>query len=508
MAKPKRRKATLHSAGKVTEQDLLERARELAEDPSPAIPVCDGGCVLFSPVKAAQRAIPRIHAQREDEKALTRAANGGNELARAYAATLLLAREGKIPYVADIKLGGEIIPYVVRGSAKPFFLAGLQHYDDRATRLLAVASWARKRRMHFYSADRGIVCTGKRAAPPADFIAEEAQLLGLAAAGDARFTCGHTGEGVRVRWRAAQVVFERCLACASGVSTLSALLRHIAAPKPATQFEVEAILPPLEARAGVLPPIEVRVPEEPLTAYLAGRLPDTAFVDAARAARVAALKAGGAHFVAGDVSYGDDVDAFLRALGAGPDEERALRAAIAAHAGPVVLDRPTLARAVAELWPQHGLRMLEAASDAGTAARLHREKPNADEALDLLRKAAREGAGRAALAGLPDYPTLPPAAAAADAIARAFRGQGREAAVRVAQERANVAKAKGASLAMLIALQAHRGQEWRFSSSDQDVARSLAPHVEALLQGPPTGYHDALVAASRSAGETADIRAR
>lgn len=505
MAKPKRRKATLHSAGKVTEQELLERARELYEDPTPVIPLCEGPCGFFSPVKAARAAIPRVHAARDDEAKLLKFAASGNELARAYAATLLLAKTEKIPVVADLRLGGESVPYVIRGKAKPLFLAGVQHHDDRALRLLAVANWARKRKLHFYSADRGIVCTGKKPAPPADFLAEEAELVGLHAEGEKRYACGHEGDRVLVRWAGADVVFERCTSCAGDASLLATLRRHVAAPHVDRQFTVEPILRPFQGEA---PGAPVELPGDVRAAYLAGRLNDRTLLDAARQARIASLRSGNAQYVAGDVSYGGDVDAFLEALGAGPVEARALRAGLAAYGGSLVLERASLARAAAELWPSHGRAMLAAVSDETTAQQLHREKVAPDEALELLRRAAREGAGRAALAALPAYPTLPPAAAAADAIARVYRGEGREAAVRAAQERASVVKAKGIALAMLTALQARQGQDWRFSESDREVAAALAPHVEALLRGDAEGYHEALVAASRGSGETADVRRR
>ena len=500
MAKPKRRKATLHSAGKVTEQELLERARELYEDPSPVIPICEGPCGLFSPVKAARSQIPRVHAARDDEGKLLRLASRGNELARAVAATLLLAKAEKIPIVADLRLAGENVPYVMRGKAKPLYLAGVQHHDDRALRLLAFASWARKRGLHFYSADRGVVCTGKRPAPPSDFLAEEAELVGLHADGASRYTCGHEGDLVALRWAGADVLFERCVSCAGDGSLAATVRKHVAAPRVERQLSVEARLRPIQGAAPA--PVELR-PDVRL-AYLSGKLNDRALLEAARATRTSALRQGVA-YVAGDVSY-PDVEAFLAGLGASADESRALRAGLAAHATGIVLDRPSLARAVAELWPTQGRAMLAAVSDEATAAQLHKEKVAPDEALELVRRAAREGAGRAALGALPSYGALPPAASAADAIARAFRGQGREPAVRIAQERANHPKAKGVCLAMLTALQARAGQDWRFSDADRDIAASIAPHAETLLRGDPVGYHDALVAATRGSGETAEVR--
>lgn len=502
----KRRKATLHSAGRVVEADLLERARELSQDPSLATPVCEGGCVLFSPVKAAQRAIPRIHAAREDEAALQKLASKGNDLARAYAATLLLARSQKVPFVADIKFAGETIPYVIRGKAKPFFLAGLQHYDDRALRLLSVAPWSKKRRIHFFSADRGIVCTGKRFAPPSDWLAEEAEALGLAETG-AVYACGHEGDAVVLHWPGG-VRFERCLACAGDESTLGRVVKHMLAPGMRGALRAEPRLVPLVARAGAALTVAAAVPEETLATYLRGGMSDALLLEAARAARVGALKASGAHLVAGDESFGDDVDAFVASLHASPAEERALRAALAAHKGPVVLDRATSARALAELWPTYGRMMLEAVSDAETASRFHKEIVTPDEAVDVVRRAAREGAGRAVSAALPTYASLPPAAAAADAIARTFRAQGRDAALRMAQERAGNPKAKGVALAALTALGGGKGMDWKFTQEDREIAAAIAPHVRELLHGAPGDYDAALRAATRGAGETQDFAPR
>lgn len=488
MAKPKRRKATLHSAGRVTEQEILASARALRDDPAHVIPQCDGSCVLFSPVKAARRQMPLVYAARDDESKLQRLAGRGNDLARAFAATLLLAKADTIPFVADLKLGGEVVPYVMRGKAKPFFLAGLQHHEDRKLRLLAVAPWSRKRGMHFFSAERGIVCTGKRAAPPADFVREELALLGL----DEQGGCGHDGDAVMLRWEPANVTLSRCAACAGTENTFLRLSEHMAGPRLYDQFHVDARLGGLGGE--VTPALR--------EAYVRGQLTDAKLLEGARLARAASLRAAGKAYATGETLHAD-VNSFLAALSPTPEEARALRAGLAAHEGGLVLDRASVARAFAALWPTQGRRMLEAVSDAATADALHREKVAPDEAVEIVRRAAREGAGRAALSTLPRYRSLPPAAAAADAVARTFRTQGREAAVRAAQDRANAPKAKAASLGMLVALDAQRGTGWRFSQGDHDAAAAMAPHVETLLRGDAKGYHEALAAVSLLSGETA-----
>lgn len=511
MAKPRRRKATLHSAGRVTEADLLERARALAEDPSLATPVCEGGCVLLSPVAAARRAIPRVHAARDDEKALQRLASRGNDLARAYAATLLVARSGKVPFVADLRVGGETIPYVIRGKAKPFFLAGLQNHHDRALRLLAFAPWAKKRKMHFFSADRGVVCTGRQARPPVDFVEEEAALLGLERKGDA-FVCEHGGaasgrDSIVVRWRAAGVRLERCEECAEDEgSTVGELKRHMAGPRLSTQFEADVSLAPFR---GVPLDVDAPLPAETARKYVEGALGDAALLEAARQARVDALRASGRRaYVAGDTSHGDDADAFLASLAPNASEEQALRAALAEHEGAVVLERASTSRALAELWPQHGLRMLAAVGGEEAARRLHKESVRPEEATDLVRRAAKEGATRAGLWGLPAYGPLPKAAAVADAVSRAYRASGADAAARIALDRAGQGEVAGVVLALLEALGAAKGQEWRFGTTDRELATTLAPLVARLLRAPAAEYHDALVQVARATGETAEFAPR
>ena len=510
-----RRKATLHSTGKVREADLLERARAMADDPSLAMPICEGSCVLFSPAAAARRAIPKIHAARDDEARLNRYASRGNELAKAYAATLLVARAEKIPYVAELRLPTGSIPYVIRGKAKPFQLAGLQNHHDRAQRLVAFFPWARKRKMHFFSADRGVVCTGRDPTPPRDFVEEEMDELELTAQPDGRrYICRHGGSGpgrdaILLRWRSAGVEVERCAECAGKDSTIMTLLKHMAGPRLLGGFDVEARLAPLVSAAGGAAPVVPPLAEELKTTYLKGLVSDAALLEGARAARASSLRAAGTRaYIAGERSFGDDVDAFLAALAPSPAEDRALRAGLAREQGPLVLDKPTVARALAELWPAHGLAMLEAAAggDADAARRLHKEKVAPDEAADLVRRAGREGTAKAALSSLPRYARLPAAASVADAIARAHRSGGQEAALKAAQERANAGKAKGVILAFLQALGGGKGQEWRYTTTDQEMAASLAPVVRRLLEASGESYHEALREASLLAGESADFQ--
>lgn len=509
MAHPKRRKAALRSAGAVTADAIREQARALAEDPAPALPLCEGGCVLFSPMNGARKGILAAHAARDDDAKLEKLARGGNDVARAYAATLLLARAEKIPYVAELRLGALSAPYVIRGKAKPFPLAGLQNWSDRQLRLLAYSPWVKKRGLHVWSTTEGVVCTGKRAAPPDAFLDAEAEDLGLRAKG-ARRVCEHggsdAGDAVALAFRGSDATLERCRACLDETPLLHAAARHLAAPRVMHVFQVRATLAPL---VGPAPDVAFDVPETALDAYRSGRLSDVELLDAARAARADALRALPQRIlVAGDRAFATPQE-FVDALAPSPAESRALHAGLAGREKPTVLDKPTAARAIADLWNERGLAMLEAAAgDAATAQRLHKEKVTPEEVSELMRRAEREGVRLTALSALPRYDRLPPAAQAADAIARTYRTDGQDAAVRAAMERASSGKAKGVALAFLDALGAAKGQDWRFAQADREVAAGLGPDVEALLRGEPARYHSSLVAVSRRTGEVAEFAPR
>lgn len=499
----KRRKATLHSAGRTVEQDLLARANALAEDPSLATPACEGSCVFFCPIRQARGRIARIHAARDSEKKLLSFASRGNRLARAYAATLALTHVEKLPYVAELRLPTGPVPYVTRGKAAPFELVGLQHLDDRELRLLSVARFVKARKLHVYSAERGLVCTAKRASPPKDFVEEQLTDLGLAPRGD-RWTCEHggtaAGDALVLDWRAASVTAEICAECALDENSLLKMARHIASPKPRGEFVVRVQLAALKGDGA---PAETGdVPAEAAAEYAAGKLHDAGLLARARLARTHALRAKGVAFVAGDRWFGTDARAFIDALQPTDAERAALEGVLPGIARAVIVEKATATRALAEIWAEKGLDALAAAAsgDRAAAEALYRAEMTTDEIGDAVKRAAQRGATARVDAALPKFKTLPPAAAAADAISRAHRAKGRDEAVRIALKRADGAKERGVALAFLRALGGASGQDWKFSRVDQELADVLADDAKSLLDCPPREYAARLDALARKAG--------
>ncbi|HVL48759.1 MAG TPA: hypothetical protein VM889_09395 [Candidatus Thermoplasmatota archaeon] len=507
----KARRSSIRSAGRAEEAVILAHARALLDHPERAVPRCEGGCVLFSPIKAAEKAVRRIHAHREDAAKLQKAARReGNRIARGYAATLLVASETKLAYLANLKLPtGTVVSYALRGKATPHVLAGLQHHTDRELRLLSVFPYVKRRGLHVYSLEDGLVCTGAKPRPPAAFVDEKLDALGARrdAANPALARCPHAAAGDRdlvvLTWKSAGVAIELCEDCLDDEgNSLAEVYVHVSMPSPWKDWRAEVRLAPLAkagARAGDAAPA-ASTPRDVEERYLKLGLNDAAFLADARSRLAATLEAGsGLRIVAGRTDYGRDVDALATALDATPLERHALAAALDDHTKPVVvLDRPSVARVLEAVWPERGRAAL-AAIGGEEAAKLHRAESTAAEIPDVLRRADAL-AGRARVeAALPRYAALPPLPAFADKAARLYRAKGRDDLLRfLAGDRP--AKERAVALAFLKALGAAQTQAWRFSGLDEDGANFVLEPARDLLEGPPENYHRALAELSRRAG--------
>src|SRR5271157_2341635 len=84
---------------KSLEKDLLARADRLAEDPSVLIPKCEGKC-WRCPYDKLLKKMEKVKQSRGDAETLQAIAMHGDQLVRAYAATLSLSASGKVPFLS------------------------------------------------------------------------------------------------------------------------------------------------------------------------------------------------------------------------------------------------------------------------------------------------------------------------------------------------------------------------------------------------------------------------
>lgn len=504
MAEKKKPKRALRSASKVQEQSLLDNAWTLRERPLLGIPECTGRCGFFCPFKSARRHAEKAQAARDDPARLKKLASRGNRIGRAYAAALLASLSDTVPHFGQARLPQGNFPYIYRGTAKPQYHVAMQHWPDRALRLLGAAEYVRRRGYVVYSLEEGMLCTHRRFAPPAEFVDLEMGELDLGRRDEGTFTCPHPAArpALVLKWLSAGVVARVCAACAGERSTLASIASHMRARDMAKDFDVVADLPPI-AGLDDPPPAD----RESARKYLRGELNDRPFLDAAESARREALRKREGFLLVGGERAFPDAASFASAAGAAPHEVRALGAATSGWTKPIVLPRASVALLLESLWAERGREALAAAAGDANGAKLFEAEADAGRIAELVRRAAEEGEATRVARALPRYRSLDPAPALADRAARAFRARGKPDAARAAAE-AGIPRGPpmGVALAILAALDEDKGHAWKFSSEEKEVADYVAPEVRALLSGEPGGYHDALVNLARKTGSADPTR--
>ncbi|HLE96638.1 MAG TPA: hypothetical protein VI997_04640, partial [Candidatus Thermoplasmatota archaeon] len=283
----RKRRSRIRSAGKVESKDILANARSHLDDPDLAQVECVGSH-FFCPLARLNRALADVHARREDEAYLQRRSKSGRGLVKAYAGTLLLARgDGELPYVAQAKLPFGTYPYAMRGTAAAHHYLGLQHWDDPRLRLLAFSDFVKKKRFRFFAVGDAVVCTHRTGPVPAEYVAQEAERLGLTEH-DGAWTCPHPQAlpAVLIDWRAAGARVRVCGACGGPRNTAHALLENAAVPRPGATFGARAELAPIRGA----PEVDAHE-KEAEERYLSGEIGDAALLDAAAARRRRAFAA-------------------------------------------------------------------------------------------------------------------------------------------------------------------------------------------------------------------------
>lgn len=506
--KPRKMRSSIRAASKAQEREILETAGFLEARPELVIPECAGHRTCFA---RAARHVAKVHAQRDDPRKLGFSSRWfTHPIARAYAALLLIRREEEIPYLANARTPYGLVAFAMRGRARRNHLIGLEYWNEPRLRLYLVLDHAKRDRATVYAFADRLVCCGRDASPPPDaFVRETTERLGLKPVAAGVYGAGNPDEARLVlRWIPAGVELHIGESAPEDRNTFAAIAERIASPRIKDHFEPRVELPPLrQAGTGALPQ-EPGLADDDGERYLRGELKDHEIIERQRARRLEALRTyDKTIYVAGETSYGDDEDAFLAALGCSGLERAALEAGLRRRSGPMILDKPSAARALAELWGEHGEAMLTAVTgDEGLARELFastdlaRTGPGA-----ILTRGAELARARSVEAGLPRFTGLPEPVALADRIARAYKGRGKEDAERlVRQSSGGDVPTRGTLHAVELAL--GQPQSWRYSATEIEIATFLLPHVERLLACTPDEYAGSLQQLSRAAGFTQELR--
>lgn len=525
---PKQKKLRIRTgartASKVQEKEMISKAKKIRKNPGLVIPKCEheGKC----PLDRVRRQVARAQSVADDEKRLSRFAKSGDQLARAYAATLLLAVSEKAPYLAVLRTPYGEIAYAIRGSVKKEKLVGVQNYDKTKWRLLSVLDLATKKGLHIYSTKKGLVCKGHEAAPPDYFVKEMIFALkyDLTRDGDI-YACEHisrkdvadksasTNPYILISWESADKKIAVCQRCASKKSSIiTTINQNMAVPKPEHEFEIDVITPlkcikecgECEVKKHIL------VEDDVKEAYIIGNISDSKLIRKHVESFEESLKEGEEKiFVLDGNCYGTNLEAFVDALNPTELEGRALRIILEEVKEPVVVSKATPNKVLSLYWEEYGKEALNAIlGDEKTADKLFSKGDMSKSSPShVLKDASVLTKERDIISALPDYTFLPPIAKFADGIARIYMTQGKDDALRAIERyKGGDTRIKSVAYSFLLALDQGASKKWQYTKTEIDFANFLREPALKLLKSEPGNYHDNLQGLLSATGSTKKLQ--
>lgn len=496
----KKLRTGIRAAPKVQEKELVRKAEALRSRPEALVPRCLPETCPRCPFDGLLRRLQAIAAAAEDESRLERLARRGPPLARAYAATLLVAVQGKVPYVAPAKTPFGTVNYAVRGKAPKEQLVGVQYADVPELRLLTVGGWARRKGLHVYSLEAEMVTSCREDRPPEAFVKEALDRTGIAFRREGvEVLCPHADDEatVVVHWRGAGVRILLCRRCGVPKGSFPSFVgQRMAVPSLEASFEI-ALRPSLRCHGEGACAFAKDRPLEGsrVQDYLAGKVDEAGLLEKERDRAVEEIASAEGLLVVGSECFEDDVAAFLRALKV-PDGLRPAFAALEDELGEgMVLPEASVTKFVERL-DEGGQRVLLEAllQDEEMAGALleasEAEKRSADE---MLAEALRIRRDLELVERLPTWDALPPVARLIDETMRAYKKKGpEEAALAAGHGLQGRTAEKVVAMALLQALDEAAGKQWMVRGSEKELADFLTPMAKELLEADGEAYAEGL----------------
>ncbi|QLH75100.1 MAG: hypothetical protein HPY73_06375 [Methanomassiliicoccales archaeon] len=482
---------------KVLEKGLLENAKRLAADPTMVIPKCSGEECRRCRFAKIEKKIMKVNRHKDDSDKLVKLAGKGDQFVRAYAAAISLAATGKVPYLTSAQLPGfGEVSFAVRGTVDKEKLISLQHFDDPDLRLLAYWEMARKCDLHIYSTEKGLYCSSNGPMAPPDYVKEmTSSVEELREDG----TCGHPGNHIIVGWLSAKMTLRLCRECAGDSNLIAELSSRIAAPDHSDDFRADA---EIGLRCNVKDCDKCRTKadiSELAERYRKGELSDKRFLEEAEARYKKKLKEVGGLFVAGDECFGNDHEAFLKAIKGSDLEKEVLSKLIASKNVSIVSDSNIAGKIITELWPDHGPSMLVSVASSEVVFKVTEMKDL--QPPQLLAEARRMELSKTIDMSLPSYTKLGDIGKVSDTLARTYKAEGKEAMMRAMDRfKGRDHRTKSVCYAFSRAV-GDTSRSWQFTRQEADFGEYLEQFAKAMLESIGSDYDQALrnmVAASGS----------
>ena len=499
---------------KVMEKDLKAKAKMLMDDPELVLPECAVDCGAC-PFKKTRKRLEKISKFKDNPAKLAKFSRGGDRLARAYAGTIGIVHEDKMPYLATATYPGGTIAYALRGKTDKEKLIGVQNFDSPKWRVMSVVDLVHKKGLHFYSYGDNFVCTGRQASPPDDYVKAAAESVGATKEETGKFSCPHNPESINhieFDWVTADSKILLCDQCAArSRNTLAKLGEGMAVPKVLNEFDIRIVRPlrRVAGRSDCNDLLKKTVNEDLLEEYSNGKLGDKELIEKHVAeTREELVNLQRRAFIRGDKCFGDDVDAFVKDMTSDPVEAKALMGLLSEVGHPVVVDSGTSVNDLLKRhWPEHGKNALKALVPEDTAEKHFKEDEDADSPIKVIRKALNESEREEISSKIPKYACLSQYGEFVDNIVRAHKTGGQSSALGVLDaEKSNDHRIRSIAHSFYLALGVTT-KSWKFTNEEKEYGSHLMPIAKKLLQSDSeSSHHEAFTEYLVEAGCTEELK--
>lgn len=331
------------------ESDILEKSKNLWENPSLIRPKCAGKCFLC-PFDKTFSSINKIGSLKENSDALIKlSSKGKDDIFKAYCATISLYAAGSVPYLATTKLAGEEISFAQRGSVGKDKLIGALYYDDPRIRLLLFNTIAKKKNLHIYSFGENIVCS-KRPNMPVDYI-HDTFLDTPYEFPNNSLQCDHESDGALIiKILSAEKKIRVCNDCVKDVSTLQHIIARMIAVDVLDDFEVyvEHIYHS-ENEDGI-----VKIDEKTLRDYSLGIINDASLLNSIIKDRIKTLKSRDTvTYIIGSKNYGSETENFLNNLKGSEIDIKAISEYLKKNPRSIIIRDEKATEVLKEIWSDY-----------------------------------------------------------------------------------------------------------------------------------------------------------
>lgn len=488
MAEKKRfRMRGVKQAPKRLEESILERSRNLAQDPSLLRPMCAGNCRKCFFDKTFKN-IDGISRYKDNPDALVKlASKGSDDMAKAYAGTISLAASGKIPMMATATVGADKISYVVRGSVGNDKLMGCQYYDDPKVRLLFYNSFIKKNKLHLYSFRDGLVCANYPNMPE-DYLYESFWDSPYEFKDDG-LDCGHKDALILDIWvKSLDEHIRICENCVKEVSTIQYLVSKVCAVEPLDDISINVIHPYHTAKESDMEKVE----GELLFKYLHGELSDKTLLSTVKRDKIGSFKRGEvATYVVGTENFGSDLNAFVSAL-SGPEEEKAtIRSFLSTVPESVMVRNKKTSDVLTYLWENHWRELVEIHSSKKIADG-YTEKPK-NTPTQVLCEVNKEFISADVVASLPEFKKPKPLTKLCDSLAKAAKVGGSCLVIStIAMETTKDPKYRSLFAAFVLAADPGAELPLHLSKEEKSFTDFLVPFVKNVIEAKGEAYRSAM----------------